>query len=516
MDKFSHISDVSNGDDTERRYRVKNTTSAKTWVFRIIFLLLLIFIWILYISPLLGGIEGILVGTLEVIDPKVDYYNRNNTMHVVYNPQCNLTVNSSYTNRSNNISCPNTYVFNGTHCVPECIKWNPGGDVYFWLYRVSTVLGAAIQILTCFLFLVSWLQAGRAVWRFPSITSFYLMVTIFIQSLAVFAGSIVPERFYCSSPALAESREASTIACKIQGALYQYGIFSFMLWYLCAFVNLALLVTIPFSVGKIMKHRNKIHVLEFVTCFFFPIIIVLLSYFGDSDGQGYRILNVPEVCLPQDLFIFVTIYLPGILFTLILGSLAMLILYKLFTQQFVSSAGSGLKRSIVTDLAFQVILFLLSFGLLIWIIMVDFIVYENVKLPYKGFLEEYIICITEAFGNESCCREVFRDYYPSWLSTLAGFSTTVWAAPALLGLSARLINQKFCNCIRDDTETRTKVTTTGQQDGRNILLRDKTLQQEDNTGYRNPYISRRAPTLGESEPHKVSDKFKKSNTVDDN
>ena len=92
MDKFSHISDVSNGDDTERRYRVKNTTSAKTWVFRIIFLLLLIFIWILYISPLLGGIEGILVGTLEVIDPKVDYYNRNNTMHVVYNPQCNSNI----------------------------------------------------------------------------------------------------------------------------------------------------------------------------------------------------------------------------------------------------------------------------------------------------------------------------------------------------------------------------------------------------------------------------------------
>ena len=501
----------------------KRSRLHKLWVFRIVFLVIVVFIWILYIGPLLGGIEGILVGTLEVLDPSVDYYNRNNTRHLVYNNKCNITVSpvSYLPNNSDNSTfngtCPTAYIFNGTSCTPQCIRWNPGGDVYFWIYRVTTIIGASIQLCTCGVFLVAWIQAGKSVWRFPSITSFYLMITILIQSLAVFSGAIIPEKFYCSSDELAKSRESSTIACKIQGAVFHYGIFSFMLWYLSAFVNLTLLVAIPLNVDKILKHKNKIHVLELVINFLFPVLIVLLSYFGDSDGQGYRILNVPEFCLPQDAFIFVTIYFPGILFCVILGTLTMIILYKLFTQQFLSSAGQGLKRTIITDLAFQVILFLVSFGILIWIIMVDFVVYENLKLPYKGFLEEYLRCLTDSLGDESCCRDVYRDYYASWLSTLSGFCSTVWAAPALLGLAGRIIKQKWCNCVRDsESDTRTKFTTAANPaEAKKVVKYSTTLSEGESVGYSNPTAGmRRSATLTSQssfkELPKKSEKFKKS------
>ena len=499
----------------------------RLWVFRIIFLIIVIFIWVLYIGPLLGGIQGILVGTLKVLKPSVDYYNRNNTQHIVYNSMCNITVDSisyqSYNpNSTFNRTCPAAYVFNGTLCTPRCIQWNPGGDVYFWIYRVTTLAGPIIQIGTCGVFIAAWIQAGKSVWRFPSVTSFYLMITILIQSLAVLSGAIVPERFYCTSDELAKSRESSTIPCKVQGAVFHYGIFAFMLWYLSAFVNLTLLVAIPLNVNKILKHKNKIHLLEFAICFLFPIPIVLLSYFGDSDNQGYKINNVPEVCFPQDEFIFATIYLPGILFCVILGSLAMLILYKLFTQQFLSSAGQGLRRTIITDLAFQVILFLVSFGILIWIIMIDYVVYENLKLPYKGFLDEYLRCLTDAFGDESCCRDVYRDYYVSWLSTLSGFFTTVWAAPALLGLAGRIIKQKCCNCVREsESDNRTKFTTTANATDAKTLVKQPTVHPDGETvGYSNPVASggiRRSSTLTSqssfTDAPKKSEKFKKANST---
>ena len=524
ISKFSESQELDVEDRGQSMKALERSRAHKIWGFRIIFLIIVIFIWVLYIGPFLGGIEGILVGTLGVLDPSVDYYDRNNTRHIVYNSKCNITAPVSYLpynpNNTFNGVCPTAYVFNGTSCTPQCIRWNPGGDVYFWIYRVTTILGAAIQIATCGVFVIAWIQGRKSVWRFPSVTSFYLMITILLQSLAVFSGAIIPERFYCSSDELVKSRETSTIACKIQGAVFHYGIFSFMLWYLSAFVNLTLLVAIPLNVDRILKHKNKIHVLELAICFLFPIPIVLLSYFGDSDGQGYRILNVPEFCLPQDEFIFVTIYFPGILFCVILGTLAMIILYKLFTQQFLSSAGQGLKRTIITDLAFQVILFLVSFGILIWIIMVDFVVYENLKLPYKGFLEEYLRCLTDSLGDEACCRDVYRDYYSSWLSTLSGFCSTVWAAPALLGLAGRLIQQKCCNCVKEsESDTRTKYTTTANATEARNLVKQPTLKAEsEEVGYSNPVTGmKRSSTLTSQSsfnaPPKKSEKFKKSNST---
>ncbi|KAI6646639.1 hypothetical protein LOD99_12760 [Oopsacas minuta] len=147
--------------------------------------------------------------------------------------------------------------------------------------------------------------------------------------------------------------------------------------------------------------------------------------------------------------------------------------------------------------------------------MIDFVVYENLKLPYKGFLDEYIRCITDYLGNEACCNAVFQEYYASWLSTLAGFCSTVWAAPALLGLAGRIISQKCCSCVREShSENRTAITTTNH-DRRNELIRGQTLKREENNvGYGNPYPGKIATILTEDSP-KVSDKFKKSNTVDD-
>ena len=482
-----------------------NYQKRKKWIFRIVCLCVIIFIWVLFIAPLLGGLNGILIGTFEVIDPEIDYSNRNNTKPVVYNGNCNVTDSNSYSLAYNwttfNGTCPSMYVFNGTLCVPECIKWNPGGDAYFWIYRISTLLGAVFQLGMCLVFSIAWVQAGKSVWKFPTVTSFYLMIALLIQSFAILSGAIIPERFYCSSVELAKSRESSTIACRIQGAVFQYGIFAFMLWYLCAFVNLTILIAFPLHVTKIMKYYNKIHLFEFLICFLAPVLVVIVSYFGDTSGQGYRILNVPEVCFPQDEFIFVTLYLPGILFSLILGTLSVIILYKLFTQQFISSAGQGLQRTLITDLAFQVIVFLISFGALIWIIMIDFIVYENLKLPYIGYLQEYIRCITDFNGNSSCCETVFRDYYSSWLSTLAGFFFTFWGSPALLALAGRVIHTKCCVGFRKERNSdKTKFTSVAPNELKRLHTK----------------VSIRSPTQNSDEEnidHTVVANFKRSGTI---
>lgn len=406
-----------------------------------------ILIWASQLIPPLAGLRGILTSVIKVLEPEIDYSSRNVTGKLVRNRICiekNITYNTSDLSKT----CPLSYVFNGSMCVPECLVWNPGGPVGFWSYRVSTLLGVSIQLVSCSIFLFVWLKANRNVWRFPTILSFYLMLTLLVQSLAVLAGAVFPKEFYCSSKYLSEARMKSTISCQVQGAIFHYSLLAFMLWYLASFINLTILLCFPLRGSSFLSNRRYLHVFESILCWGLPVLIVLGTFFGDSSGNGYKLLNAPEFCLPSDKFLIATLYFPGILFTIILGTLSVIIIYNLVAARyFTSISQSSNSTSTVSELFFQVLVFLICFGVMICIVILDLIVYINLEMGYLGLLDEYLLCLHDFNNNASCCNTTYKSFYIPALSVIAGFFTTVYGAPALLAIIGRLVREQL-HCKR--------------------------------------------------------------------
>ena len=181
--------------------------------------------------------------------------------------QSNFSFNTTYGVMIANTSCVDRFVNNNTQCSPECLKFAPDGDGYLIAWRVFIFTGSFVTLIVSILGILTWIKIGGKLWSFPHIISFYLICLVFIHSVCIISGQIVPQWFYCKHASLLESRDDVTLQCNIQGAIYQYSIMVFLYWYLFAVVNLLYIVSSPIDgAAKFQKYRH---------CPFLRIVVLL-------------------------------------------------------------------------------------------------------------------------------------------------------------------------------------------------------------------------------------------------
>lgn len=361
--------------------------------------------------------------------------------------QSNFSFNTTYGVMIANTSCVDRFVNNNTQCSPECLKFAPDGDGYLIAWRVFIFTGSFVTLIVSILGILTWIKIGGKLWSFPHIISFYLICLVFIHSVCIISGQIVPQWFYCKHASLLESRDDVTLQCNIQGAIYHYSIMVFLYWYLFAVVNLLYIVSSPIDgAAKFQKYQHWIHFSESLFCWGFPVLVLIGTIVV---LRGYRISNQPEFCHPNTTFVLITLYLPGIIFCLFNVTAVPIVISILLQRRYKVHKMIG-RVTDSLDLVVQMTIFTIAFSFSIWMVMLSFSINEFEAPSYDTYLEQYSRCVT-IFGTKGnvCCSPVYRDYYFNGLGIASGFASTVWGLAGLSALAnkdVRKLWKKILSC----------------------------------------------------------------------
>ena len=157
---------------------------------------------------------------------------------------------------NNSIDCPIGYVFNCTMCVPICGLWHPFGESYFIGYRVETSIVAVANFLFSLTGLIILLKVPGT-FRFPQINYLFMFINAVIFSSVLTAAALPgPYYFFCSERKedYAVVAETPAVHITILGIVAHLSYFSFNLWFLCATVNVFVIVYFPS--WQILEHVN--------------------------------------------------------------------------------------------------------------------------------------------------------------------------------------------------------------------------------------------------------------------
>ena len=357
--------------------------------------------------------------------------------------------NSTYGTMIAHTECVANFVNNGTQCSPECLRFAPGGSEYYIAWRVFIFSGSFVTLIVSILGILTWIKIGGKLWTFPNIISFYLILSVLVQSICILSGQLVPQRFYCKHPSLLQSREDSTIMCSVQGAIYHYSLMVFIYWYLFAVLNLLYIFSRPLD-GAILfhKYRHWIHLFESLFCWGFPVLVLIGTV---AILRSYKINNQPEFCHPSTIFVIITLYIPGLLFCLFNVTAIPIVICRLLKRYYKSTELIG-RGTIGLDWVVQLVIFTIAFSISIWMVMLNFSVDEFEAPNYDVYLEQYSRCVT-IFGTNgtNCCAPVYREYYNNALGIASGFASTVWGLAGLSALANRDVRElwkKILTCNR--------------------------------------------------------------------
>ena len=433
----------------QRNRRTKE--KEKLYLGFVIACIVLVVLWVAYLSTAAffayGQIERPEITHEEAFNATYQQTGQNcNTRseaYIVYGEFVSAFERSNYSQSTVNVTdCPTDFITNTTHCTPECLEFTPGGRAQWWAFRVTTILGSSFTLVATVIGMFSWVN--KELWKFPKVVNFYMMVSVFLQAVAILSGALVPKPFYCTSQDLFKSREDSTIYCLIQGTLMHYALLAFLMWYIFSISNLSIIVLSPLKGATwFFKYIKVIHITQLVIGWGLPFIVVLINLIvNGAIGQistAYTIGNVPEFCLPGiDEIEIVTLYLLGFIFCLFNGTMIVIIVCKMLHLKY-RQARITTSTIVSTEWVFQLSIFTLVFSLSIWVVLLDASIYEYLLDKYRTYLDVYISCIS--IFPESCCYAVYQSVYVPWLSTLGGFSTCVWGIGGLAAVTNKELRQ---------------------------------------------------------------------------
>ena len=365
------------------------------------------------------------------------------TSYILFREFVSALERSNYTQSSVNVTdCPTDFITNTTHCTPECLEFTPGGRGQWWAFRITTIFGSSFTLVATVIGMFSWVN--KELWKFPKVVNFYMMISVFLQAVAILSGALVPKPFYCKHTDIFESREDSTIYCLVQGGLMHYALLAFLIWYIFSISNLSVIVLSPLKGATwFFKYIKVIHITQLVVGWGLPFVVVLLNFaVSGAIGQiytTYAIGNAPEFCLPGiNIVEIVTLYILGFIFSLFNGTMIVIIVCKMLHLKYRQSRITT-STIVSTEWVFQLSIFTIVFSLSIWVVLMDASVYEYFLYKYRVYLDIYISCIS--IFPESCCEAVYQSVYVPWLSTLGGFSTCVWGIGGLAAVTNKEVRQ---------------------------------------------------------------------------
>ena len=361
-------------------------------IYRIILCVAIGIIWLSLIGPI--SISILSKPTLaNLTRPHVDMLEVALENKTAYLPSICLPNVTNHTASNYSIICPADYVFNCTMCVPICGLWHPLGEGFFVAYRVETVIVAVVDCLFSVIGLILLLKVPGT-FNFPQINYLFMFINSVIFSFVLAIAALPgPYYFFCAEREQSYTvvSEDSPIQVTILGIVSHLSFFSFNLWFLCATVNVFLVIYFPkWQILKSQKHKIIIFVIEAIVSFGIPPLfpIIYLPIF-----ERYSFLRLPQTAyiiqpIPGLLFIV----LPLLLFTAISLTIISLTIYKLQMQKSVVLAGQ--QKIHLKGYEIRLIIFAFSLGIVVFLVLIgiSFDVYFTEILQF--YLEEFWSCLT--------------------------------------------------------------------------------------------------------------------------
>ena len=359
----------------------------------------------------------------------------NNTAFSLSNCTLNDTIKSS-------INCSYDYVFNCTMCVPICGVWHPFGESYFIGYRVVASSIAVVDLIFSITGLIILLKVPGT-FKFPQINYLFMFINsvIFSASLTV-AALPGPYNFFCSQRKedYAVVTEDPAIYITLLGVVTHSTYFSFNLWFLCATVNVFLLVYFPsWQILKSRKHKIAIFVIEAIVSSVIPLLFPIIYLAIFRKYSFLRLPLVPYIMKPIPGLIFIV--LPLLLFTAISLTIISLTLYKLQIQK--SVVHGGQQKIQLKSYEIRLIILSISLGIVVFLVFigVTFDVYYSKILQF--YLEEFWSCLTLKnnfnlfhVSNLTCTTE-YKAYFQPNLHFVTGICVGAWSILLLIILTTK-------------------------------------------------------------------------------
>ena len=357
---------------------------------------------------------------------------------------------------NNSIDCPIGYVFNCTMCVPICGLWHPFGESYFIGYRVTTIITAVVDFLFSLTGLIILLKVPGT-FRFPQINYLFMFINAVIFSSVLTAAALPgPYYFFCSERKedYAVVAETPAVHITILGIVAHLSYFSFNLWFLCATVNVFVIVYFPsWQILESRKRKIIIFVIESVVSFGMPFLFPVAYLALYKKYSFVRLPQVPFIIEPLPGLVF--IILPLLVCTAASLTIISLTVYKLQLQKLIVLAGR--QKIQLRSYEIRLIIFAISLGIVVFVVFLEVSFDTRYRIILQFFLEEFWSCLTLQnnlnlfnVSNLSCSPD-YQSYSFPIFTYIGDAGLGIWSLLLLVILTTKetreawsFLFRKFC------------------------------------------------------------------------
>ena len=415
-----------------------------------IFLVLAIFIiWICLIVPITVGALYKSPPT-NITRPYVELLNNTITTNTSILPQRCHSGNESAVHSNITITCPTNYVFNCTMCIPICGLWHPYGESYFTAYRVTTIITSVAQFIFSFIGFIVLLKVPGS-FKVPQINYLFMFfnAVIFNFLLAVIAIS-GPYNFFCQR----QDEDYSIVAqdppvyVSVVGFVMHFAYLSFNFWFVCATVNLMIIVLFPqLRITESRKSQIVLFTIEATISFAFSLIIpsIFLIFF-----KHYSFFRTPHHPYPADPIIaLIFIVVPLLLSTAVSLTIIVIALYKLQMRKlsFIENKENAIK---LEGFEIRLIIFTVCLGLVAFIALFEGSYYKIFNAIFEFKLEEFWSCLTVQNNlkmfhqvSSAVCPTEYRAFSFPIFNFIRYFALTLWTFFLLVILTTKETREEW-------------------------------------------------------------------------
>ena len=344
---------------------------------------------------------------------------------------------------NNTISCPTNYVFNCTMCVPICGLWHPYGENYFITHRVVNILTSVVDFIFCFIGLIVLLRVPGS-FKFPQINYLFMLINAVIFSFLFAVMSISgPRNFFCQqrNEGYSVVSQDPPVYVNIAGFMVHFVYLSFNLWFLCATINLLIVVFRPqLLIAKSRRFQIVLFTIEAIISLGIPLLlpsIFLISF------KNYSFERVPDIPYTSDsIAAVIFIIFPLLLSTAVSLTVIAISIYKLQMRKliFIENKKDSTK---LKSFEIRLIIFAICLGFIVFIVLLQATHEELMVAMFDFKLEDFWSCLTiqenlEIFqaSNETCPTE-YRAYASPIFILIGDILLSAWTILLLVMLTTQ-------------------------------------------------------------------------------
>ncbi|KAI6649274.1 hypothetical protein LOD99_11641 [Oopsacas minuta] len=315
------------------------------------------------------------------------------------------------------VNCSYEFEFNNYLCLPQC-NWHPAGNIAFLMqYSILIIIdvtGIILSIISISAWIVPFIRyayhnrhnslSGIDI-NLPRLTLFMLLLSVAILIL-LYAILDIPqhEDIFCKSVQSELGFDFSLVSLhsdariEVYGALFHYFTLSYLLWTVCSWLNILLVLCFPLQITTNFKVKNTIFLTELLISILVPFFAIFLAVQGpDYNGEytaAYGPVQIYRTIFLIDHSLYGTLYeWPHFISLGIILAFNVIIVFKLKMKLLKQTVSSGRKQSIG---GFETRFMVHSVILIILHIFVNatVIAYKFIEYRYFWQLEEIIGCVT--------------------------------------------------------------------------------------------------------------------------